>query len=80
MCKLVLMPNTNQNGVIIQETHMIMVHSLISITEKLVHTQLLRRMFNSMLIMNQNGDTIVEILMIMVLLPISIMEKLAHIL
>ena len=72
----------NQNGVTIQEILMIMVHSLISITEKLHHTQSLRKMFNSMLtlLMNQNGDIIVVILMIMVLSPISITEKLAHIL
>ena len=52
----------NLNGDKIQETPTIMVQQIISITEKLAHIQLSRKIFNSRLNTNLNGHTILAIL------------------
>ena len=68
----------NQNGDTIVATLTTMVHSPISITERPLHTQLLRRMFNLIQkkLTNQIGDTTLEILTTMDHSPISTMAKL----
>ena len=68
----------NQNGDTIVATLTTMDHSPISITERLPHTQLLRRMFNLIhkRLTNQIGDTTLEILTTMDHSLISIMVRL----
>ena len=71
---------TNQSGDIIVEILTIMDHSPTSITAKLAHTVLLRRMFKPRLIKNtnQNGDTTPETHITMVHSLTSTTVRLPH--
>jgi hypothetical protein len=70
----------NHSGDMIQEIHIITDQQLTSTTEKLPHTVLLKKMFNSKTKQNTNlsGDTIVEIPTTMGQPPTSTMEKPVH--
>ena len=70
----------NHSGDMIQEIHIITDQQPTSTMEKLPHTVLLKKMFNSKTKQNTNlsGDTIAEIHTITDPLLFSITEKLAH--
>ena len=70
----------NHSGDMIQEIHIITDQQPTSTMEKLPHTVLLKKMFNSKIKQNTNlsGDTTVEIPTTMGQPPTSTMEKLVH--